>query len=76
MDSENQGFEGEVGKDEVVDALNLRPESPIRANKFLTSLKGTHDEVFIKMIQAQAAFRAMTPTAWKRLLEDLKNKPV
>ncbi len=53
-----------------------RSEPFVRAAKFISTLKNTEEEVYVKMIKAQAGFRSMTMSAWRSFLENLKNQPV
>jgi hypothetical protein len=53
-----------------------RPEAVIRANRFLETLKGTHEEVYLKLLKSEAGLRAMNASSWRSLLEEIKGRPV
>jgi len=60
----------------MTDANATRPEPIVRISKYLESLRGTHDEVFSRLIRLESRVQARTKASWDALLEEIKSRPM
>lgn len=52
-----------------------RPEIKVPLAQWLKGLRGTEEQVYAKVLRAEAGLVAKTAAAWRDLLEEIKNRP-
>lgn len=64
-----------MAEDGRVEEVQASPAMRIPLRRWLARLRGTDEEVYSKLLIAEAGLVAKTAEAWRELLEEIKGRP-